>query len=79
MLQNWVWNKKVLDTFAADYRDPSKKIPAELIAKMKEAKLATVGVYYRRQFTFADIDLTLHDVHPEGQPYDAWRCRTRSS
>jgi thimet oligopeptidase len=70
MLQNWVWNKKVLDTFAADYRDPSKKIPAELITKMKEAKLATVGVFYRRQFTFADIDLTLHDVHPEGQPYD---------
>ncbi len=70
MLQNWVWNKKVLDTFAADYRDPSKKIPAEMIAKMKEAKLATVGVFYRRQFTFADVDLTLHDVHPAGQPYD---------
>ena len=70
MLQNWVWNKNVLDTFAADYRDPSKKIPAAMIAKMKEAKLATVGVTYRRQFTFADIDLTLHDVHPEGQPYD---------
>jgi Zn-dependent oligopeptidase len=70
MLQNWVWNKKVLDTFAADYRDPSKKIPADTIKKLKEAKLATVGVFYRRQFTFADIDLTLHDVHPEGQPYD---------
>ncbi len=70
MLQNWVWNKKVLDTFAADYRDSSKKIPAEMIAKMKEAKLATVGVYYRRQFTFADIDLRLHDVHPVDQPYD---------
>jgi thimet oligopeptidase len=70
MLQNWVWNKKVLDTFAADYRDPSKKIPAATIAKLKEAKLATVGVFYRRQFTFADIDLTLHDVHPAGQPYD---------
>ncbi len=71
MLQNWVWDKKVLDTFAADYRDPSKKIPTEMIAKMKEAKLATVGVYYRRQFTFGDIDLTLHDVHPEGEPYDS--------
>jgi thimet oligopeptidase len=71
MLQNWVWDKKVLDTFAADYRDPSKKIPAETIAKMKEAKLATVGVGYRRQFSFADIDLSFHDVHPEGQPYDA--------
>ena len=70
MLQNWVWNKKVLDTFAADYRNPSKKIPAATIAKMKEAKLATVGVFYRRQFAFADIDLTLHDVHPEAQPYD---------
>ncbi len=70
MLQNWVWNKNVLDTFAGDYRDPSKKIPAEMIAKMKEAKLATVGVFYRRQFTFADIDLTLHDVHPAGQPYN---------
>jgi thimet oligopeptidase len=70
MLQNWVWDKKVLDTFAADYRDPSKKIPAATIAKMKEAKLATVAVNYRRQFAFADIDLTLHDVHPEGQPYD---------
>src|SRR4249919_1454962 len=70
MLQNWVWDKKVLDTFAADYRDPSKKIPAELIEKMKEAKLATVGVFYRRQFTFGDIDLTLHDVHPVDQPYD---------
>src|SRR5437588_7594573 len=31
MLQNWVWKKKVLDTFAADYRDPSKKIPGEII------------------------------------------------
>ena len=25
MLENWVWNKKVLDTFAADYRDPPRK------------------------------------------------------
>ena len=37
MLQNWVWDKKVLDTFAADYRDPSKKIPAEIIQKMNDA------------------------------------------
>lgn len=70
MLQNWVWDKKVLDTFAADYRDRSKKIPSETIAKMKEAKLATVGVTYRRQFALGDLDLALHDVHPEGQPYD---------
>jgi thimet oligopeptidase len=71
MLQNWVWDKKVLDTFAADYRDPAKKIPAETIGKLAEAKLATVGVYYRRQFAFAALDLALHAPHPEDKPYDA--------
>jgi Zn-dependent oligopeptidase len=70
MLQNWVWNKKVLDTFAADYRDPSKKIPAETIKKMNDAKKATAAIVYRRQFAFATLDLALHDQHPEDQPYD---------
>jgi len=70
MLQNWVWDKKVLDTFAADYRDPSKKIPAEIIKKMNDAKLANAGVFYRRQFAFASLDLALHDQHPEDGPYD---------
>ena len=71
MLQNWVWDKKVLDTFAADYRDPSKKIPSEIIKKLNDAKLATAGVIYRRQFGFASLDLALHDRHPEEVPYDA--------
>jgi thimet oligopeptidase len=70
MLQNWVWDKTVLDTFAADYRDPSKKIPAETVQKMNDAKLATAAVFYRRQFALASIDLALHNVHAEGAPYD---------
>ncbi|MEP6602902.1 MAG: M3 family metallopeptidase [Spartobacteria bacterium] len=70
MLQNWVWDKKVLDTFAADYRDPAKKIPTEMIKKMNDAKLATAGVFYRRQFAFASLDLALHDAHAEDAPYD---------
>jgi thimet oligopeptidase len=71
MLQNWVWDKKVLDTFAADYRDPSKKIPAEIVKKLNDAKLADAGVLYRRQFAFASLDLALHDPHPEEMPYDS--------
>ena len=71
MLQNWVWDKKVLDTFAADYRDPSKKIPAEIIKKMNDAKLANAGVFYRRQFAFASLDLELHNQHAEDTPYDS--------
>jgi thimet oligopeptidase len=70
MLQNWVWDKKVLDTFAADYRDPSKKIPADIVKKLNDAKLANAGVFYRRQFAFASLDLALHDPHPEEIPYD---------
>jgi Zn-dependent oligopeptidase len=60
MLENWVWDKKVLDSFAADYRDPTKKIPAEILSKLKEAKLATEGTRYRRQLSFGLTDLTLH-------------------
>jgi thimet oligopeptidase len=60
MLENWVWDKTVLDTFAADYRDPSKKIPAEVLAKLKEARLATEATFYRRQLSFGLMDLALH-------------------
>ena len=60
MLENWVWDQKVLDTFAGDYRDPSRKIPAQILAKLKEARLATEATRYRRQLAFALLDLTLH-------------------
>jgi thimet oligopeptidase len=73
MLENWVWDKKVLDSFAADYRDPSKKIPQEIIAKLKEAKLATVGTFYRRQLSMAILDLTLHSKVKSGGKQDTVR------
>ncbi len=60
MLENWVWDQSVLDSFAADYRDPTKKIPGDLIERMKAAKLATIAVTYRRQFAFGSLDLALH-------------------
>ena len=49
-----------MDSFAADYRDPSKKIPPEILAKLKEARLATEGYRYRRQLSFGLVDLALH-------------------
>lgn len=60
MLENWVWDKAVLDTFAADYRDPKKKIPAETIAALEAARQATEGYATRRQLSFGLIDLNLH-------------------
>jgi thimet oligopeptidase len=61
MLENWVWDKKVLDSFAADYRDPSKKIPPEILDQLKASKYATYACHYRRQLSFGLMDLVLHD------------------
>lgn len=60
MLENWVWDKAVLDTFAADYRDATKKIPAETIAALEAARQATEGYATRRQLAIGLIDLNLH-------------------
>ncbi len=62
MLENWIWDQDVLDTFAADYRDESKKIPADIIERLKEARLATIGTFYKRQLSFGLLDLELHSV-----------------
>ncbi|MEO6569572.1 MAG: M3 family metallopeptidase [Opitutaceae bacterium] len=71
MLENWTNDKTVLDTFAADYRDPSKKIPAEILGKMKEAEIAGIGVFYRRQLAFGLLDLALHGPHQPGEGIDS--------
>ncbi len=60
MLENWVWDKRVLDSFAADYRDPTKKIPPAVLGQLKAAKFATYGCHYRRQLSFGLMDLALH-------------------
>ena len=60
MLENWPWDKRVLDSFAADYRDPAKKIPQDILAQLKASRLATYGTFYRRQLSFALMDLALH-------------------
>ena len=37
---------------------------------MNDAKLATAGMFYRRQFAFAAVDLALHGPHRTDQPSD---------
>ncbi len=64
MFENWVWDPAVLRSFAVDYRDPSKTIPMDTVKRMKEAKLATIGIYYRRQLALALSDLRMHVAGP---------------
>ena len=65
MLENWIWDKTVLDSFAADYRDSSKKIPEAVLAKLKEAKKATIARHYRGQLSYGLVDLSLHSLTVE--------------
>jgi thimet oligopeptidase len=65
MLENWVWEKDVLDTFAADYRNPALKIPAETVAAMVRARQATEAVATRRQLWLGLSDLEMHTASPE--------------
>jgi len=62
MLENWIWDKEQLDGFAADYRDPSRKIPSAILDQLKEARLATIATFYRRQLSFGILDLELHSL-----------------
>ena len=71
MLEAWIWDKDVLDSFAEDYRDPSKKIPQDILDKMTAAKNATVGTMYRRQLSFGLLDLALHSQISEDNPENA--------
>jgi thimet oligopeptidase len=70
MLENWVWDKAVLDTFAADYRDPTKKIPADVIASLVAARQATEGYGTRRQLSIGLLDLDLHTLSADA----AWQA-----
>src|SRR3989440_9050512 len=37
---------------------------------MHDAKKTPAGVFYRRQFAFASLDLAMHDAHPEDAQWD---------
>ncbi len=70
VLEYWVKKKEVLDLFAADYRDPSKKIPAEILQKLEESQKATIGAHYRRQLSYGLTDLNLHSYAAPEQVTD---------
>lgn len=70
MLENWTYDKRVIDTFAADYRDPARKVPADILSRLKEVRLGTIAVFYRSQLSFALMDLRLHGPREENAAVD---------
>ena len=60
MLENWVYEKEVLDMMSGNFRDPSKKLSEETVRKLKQARSFDAGYAYTLQDFYATIDQALH-------------------
>jgi thimet oligopeptidase len=60
MLENWVWEKPILNRLSGHYTDTSKKLPAELLKKMLEARDFNQGYFYTRQLFLGLFDFNIH-------------------
>ncbi|RLI55613.1 MAG: hypothetical protein DRP09_09345 [Candidatus Thorarchaeota archaeon] len=60
MLENWAWNEEVLRVISGHYEDPDKKLPADLLKRMVDAKLLDIGILSLRQIFYALIDMVYH-------------------
>ena len=67
ILENWCWQKEVLDGFARHYESDAV-IPSELFEKMLRARTFRAATFMMRQLSFSHVDLFLHrdfDVNGE--------------
>jgi thimet oligopeptidase len=68
MLENWVYEKPVLDLMGGDWRDPARKLPAETVRKLKQARAYDAGYAYTVQVFYATEDQVLHTSGPDVDP-----------
>jgi thimet oligopeptidase len=60
MLENWVWDKDILNMLSGHYQNPSQKLPTELVDQLLAAKDFNSGYYYTRQLFLALEDMAMH-------------------
>ena len=58
-MENWCWEKDVLDTFAFHYKT-NKKLPSSLFKKLLATKNYNTGLALLRQIEFSLFDFLLH-------------------
>jgi len=59
MLEHWVWSPELLASFAR-HHETGETIPADLVARMVEAKNVSSGLAALRQIYFGLLDLAYH-------------------
>lgn len=70
MLEDWVYDKKVLRVFA-DVCPNCKAVPDEMIDKAKAAKDYAKGSFYARQHLYGSFDIALHGADAP-EPMALW-------
>jgi peptidyl-dipeptidase Dcp len=65
-MENWAYEKDWLDSWATHF-DTGEKIPAEIMAKIKEAAVYNEGYACERQLGFGFLDMAWHTL---AEPFD---------
>ncbi len=60
MLENWVWDPKVLSSISGHYKDSKKKLPTHLLKQMIAARDFNQSYFYTRQLWLGNIDMAYH-------------------
>ncbi len=66
LLEEWAWDAGVLQGFALD--EDSRPIPADLVARMRDADEFAKGMAARSQMYYASISYRLHEDPPADGP-----------
>jgi len=68
MLENWVWQPSMLALLSGHHSDASRKLPADMAAKLAASQLAHAGIFNMRQCFLAMFDQTLHTIPAAAPP-----------
>ena len=67
LMENWAYEKEWLDSWARHYKT-GKKIPGDLIYKIKESMVFNEGYACNRQLGFAFLDMAWHTIEKDVIP-----------
>jgi len=70
MLEEWMRDPKVLQTFAKHYQSGGL-VPTEMVINMQRAQDFAKGLHLRRQLVYADLSLSIYDRDPARVDLDA--------